>query len=601
MTNRHHQPRHFSFSTLFQLVILILSLSGIVYSSEFYNISNAAEFIAFSKKVNNGESTFDGTTVFLTAEIDFSSKSDEFEPVGKEEKNKINFAGTFDGQGYTIKNLGVGSNKFRITALFGYSEGMAIKNLVFDESCSFSSHYAASSNDVFISSAIGYCNGASTRACIIENVVNKANIAYHGKNQKYVITGGIIAKCTGNCDIKNCGNFGLIGTSSEGTSKYIYSGGIIGEVDANGIHSIKKCLNYGPISNTMKGDNGISIGGIAGVICENTLIESCISFGPLDSEKDLSNKMYIGSIIGGLKEKTNNIISNCFWAESVGAYNASGEINTTVLTITSDSTWIELNETYFALLNKALGIDESGKWVIVDLNGGRIGGATYNMSFPQDHIPEPVKEGHSFEGWCNESDIDYPDPLEPSFPDDWDSTVIYALWTINNYTLTFDFDNGIEPEEKIFKFNENITYPENLKKEGHLFFGWDNNITKMPSRNLTIKAIWVNVTAPKSSVEIVFGTVDLTENKIEEIIKEYAPSADFEITNITRFDDETFVIVKFVDEIEAMNFVEIISASSEKGKHNIKKVSFIDEKPFSFSPYCAPSLLLCALVNSLGF
>ena len=47
--------------------------------------------------------SFEGTTVFLDTDIDFSGDlSEQFEPIGK---NSSSFNGTFDGQGYTISDL----------------------------------------------------------------------------------------------------------------------------------------------------------------------------------------------------------------------------------------------------------------------------------------------------------------------------------------------------------------------------------------------------------------------------------------------------------------------------------------------------------------
>ena len=42
---------------------------------------------------------------------------------------------------------------------------------------------------------------------------------------------------------------------------------------------------------------------------------------------------------------------------------------------------------------------------------------------------------------------------------------LYAQWTINNYTLTFDFGNGTV-DSKTLKYNETINYPTDLVKRG---------------------------------------------------------------------------------------------------------------------------------------
>ena len=69
--------------------------------------------------------------------------------------------------------------------------------------------------------------------------------------------------------------------------------------------------------------------------------------------------------------------------------------------------------------------------------------------------PSPVlKEGHTFTGW----DVDY-DRMPAR------DLTITALWDINNYTLTFVFNNNDEPDEETLEYDENITYPEDPERE----------------------------------------------------------------------------------------------------------------------------------------
>ena len=73
-----------------------------VLGEDEYHINNASELITFSNNVNSG-TNYNGTTVFLDADIDFSGGlSRQFEPIGTHNKS---FQGTFDGQGHTINNL----------------------------------------------------------------------------------------------------------------------------------------------------------------------------------------------------------------------------------------------------------------------------------------------------------------------------------------------------------------------------------------------------------------------------------------------------------------------------------------------------------------
>lgn len=72
--------------------------------SDPFKINNTEQFLNFAKMVNGGAS-FKGLNVELTSDIDLSGCKD-FEPIGNE-INGASFDGTFNGNGYVIKNLTV--------------------------------------------------------------------------------------------------------------------------------------------------------------------------------------------------------------------------------------------------------------------------------------------------------------------------------------------------------------------------------------------------------------------------------------------------------------------------------------------------------------
>lgn len=93
----------------------------------------------------------------------------------------------------------------------------------------------------------------------------------------------------------------------------------------------------------------------------------------------------------------------------------------------------------------------------------------------------PTKTGHTFAGW--EKEIPATMPAE--------NLTIKALWTINQYTITFDTDGGSEIAPITQDYNTSITAPANPIKTGYTFAGWDKEIpATMPAENLTIKALW---------------------------------------------------------------------------------------------------------------
>ena len=152
---------------------------------------------------------------------------------------------------------------------------------------------------------------------------------------------------------------------------------------------------------------------------------------------------------------------------------------------------------------------------------------------------------------------------------------------------------GTENEVRSFQFNETIVYPENPSKEGHTFNGWSPRPVRMPAKDITVTAQWIE--KPTEFVEIVFGKKDLKEEEVREIIKKYSDS-EFIIVKVE--DDEaggTRVIIKFVDKDAAVSFVEEIRASSNT-KSSIRKVGFIYGEVDSFSFSLCPLYLFGAIL-----
>ena len=79
---------------------------------------------------------------------------------------------------------------------------------------------------------------------------------------------------------------------------------------------------------------------------------------------------------------------------------------------------------------------------------------------------------------------------------------LYAIWDINQYTLSFDTDWGTEIEDITQDYDTEITAPENPSKTWYTFAWWDIPMPlRMPAEDLKLTAQWeVNVLA------IVFDT-----------------------------------------------------------------------------------------------
>ncbi len=84
-------------------------------------------------------------------------------------------------------------------------------------------------------------------------------------------------------------------------------------------------------------------------------------------------------------------------------------------------------------------------------------------SLPDD----PVKEGHTFIGWYYDEEYTRPYDGEPIKAD----TQLYAKFEINQYTVTFDSQNGSPNTETTVNWNTSATLPT-VTREGYKLTGW---------------------------------------------------------------------------------------------------------------------------------
>lgn len=114
----------------------------------------------------------------------------------------------------------------------------------------------------------------------------------------------------------------------------------------------------------------------------------------------------------------------------------------------------------------------------------------------------PTKLGHTFNGWYSDAELINPFVfnLMPA-----QSTVVYAKWTINSYTITFNTDGGSAVNPITQNYGTTVTAPTSPTKEGFAFSGWTLNSNPytfgtMPAENITLIATYTELAATEYTI-----------------------------------------------------------------------------------------------------
>ena len=255
-----------------------------------YQIANGAQLAYLASSVNSGE-TYTGKNFVLTANINLNGLP--WTPIANSFSDALLggsdyrvFAGNFDGKGYTISNVSIGSEAAPLEAdvfgFFGATEGK-ISNLNLD---AVSIHGVAKIT-------LGYVIGPA---------------------------GGLVGSSAGS--IENCHVTGLamdMSAPSNGYAAAYWVGGLVGALD--GAQLINECSVSGSI--TEKAGKG-SIGGLIGELGKTAKITYSRSNVTVNVKADSYGGADVGGFIGKGNGKTDaeTVIRNCCATGDVigGAY-----------------------------------------------------------------------------------------------------------------------------------------------------------------------------------------------------------------------------------------------------------------------------------------
>lgn len=127
--------------------------------------------------------------------------------------------------------------------------------------------------------------------------------------------------------------------------------------------------------------------------------------------------------------------------------------------------------------------------------GSPVATITNKNDFDVNNLPIPTMTGYSFDGWYLNSSFET--SIINNVPKELTFT-LYAKWTPNMYTITFNSNGGSKVESISAPFDSTLNRPANPTKEDYEFLGWFKDaeltmtydFTKMPAGNLTLYAGW---------------------------------------------------------------------------------------------------------------
>ncbi len=192
-----------------------------------YQIGAGAELAWLAQEVNAGRGS--AYHAVLTQDIDLGRE--DWTPIGQAWATR--YAGTFDGQGFTVTGLNITASSAGNYGLFGYVEGGTVRNLTVAGTVSITGN---GGDRCGVAGVVGQFSGTTGA---IENCVNKATV--NGSQN----VGGVVGYVSSGYNsatkvIQNCANLADITSSSNN------AGGVIGYI--NGQVTVENCYNTGDIS-----------------------------------------------------------------------------------------------------------------------------------------------------------------------------------------------------------------------------------------------------------------------------------------------------------------------------------------------------------------
>ena len=411
---------------------------------------------------------------------EFYNDGQGFAPIGTK---YTPFSGVFDGDGHIIRGM---VSNFEHTwyaygGLFGYIDCGTVMNLSLHDG-EICATVLTSNYECYAGGFAGYMQLGILQNC-----------CYTGRLSTVTVNSGEASYAGG-----------LIGAQYGGSIRGCYNTASVEAKTAGGIAAISKkdsiitnCYNTGAI----RSGAGWS-GGIVGNADNNCSISNCYNTGDVSSAT--------GGVSGIAGSVVSSLVNNCYFLDNTTQGIGSGIGTTTKLTDAQmrlqgsydgfdfGSVWTMTGNASYAY-PELQAVSQVCAVTFNSQQGSAVAGITAKYNTLITAPATPTRTGYTFDGWYKE------ETCENAWNFDTDTVmmdiILFAKWTINNYTVTFDSQGGSAVEPQTALYNTVIAAPADPVRADYTFGGWYKEAActnvwvfatdTIPDHNITLYAKWV--------------------------------------------------------------------------------------------------------------
>lgn len=181
---------------------------------------------------------------------------------------------------------------------------------------------------------------------------------------------------------------------------------------------------------------------------------------------------------------------------------------------------------------------------------------------------DPTKEGYTFGGWYVEEDLTDTYSFKSTPTSDF---TLYAKWTVNRYTITFDSMGGSVVSAITEDFAAVVTAPVVPTKDGYMFDGWYTNVelttsftfTTMPAIDTTLYAKWSNSNVDPVTYTIIWQNDDASILETDTVEAGVLPTYDGSIPTKASTDTYDYTFIGFTPTVVVASENQTYTATYE--------------------------------------